>query len=153
MLGDPTFSGAPLGFSTTTSTSPFPAPNVSTVNRAGAPTTLPFASRPAEEQLMKWINRDTSNGCTSQPNLNKKGNFVVYIADRKAITCIQRKLFLLRCVKPPVLPLVRCYSIRLPHRVASWVNYNSQRTESSGEHFASDLSLLKADAWCTVIWK
>jgi len=33
--------------------------------------------------------------------------------------------------------------------IASWVNYSRQRTESSSEHFASDLSLLKADApWC-----
>jgi len=44
------------------------------------------------------------------------------------------------------LPMVRCYSIRLPRRVASWVNYSSRRTESSSEHFASALSLLKADA-------
>jgi len=33
--------------------------------------------------------------------------------------------------------------------VASWVNYSSRRTESSSEHFDSDLSFLKADAlWC-----
>jgi len=45
--------------------------------------------------------------------------------------------------------MVRCYSIRLPRRVASCVNYSSRWTESSSEHFASDLSLLKADAlWC-----
>jgi len=36
-----------------------------------------------------------------------------------------------------------------PRRVASWVNYSSRRTESSSGNFASDLSLLKADApWC-----
>jgi len=55
----------------------------------------------------------------------------------------------MRRVNPAALPLVRCYSIRLPRRVASWVNYSSWRTESSSEHLASDLSLLKADApWC-----
>jgi len=43
----------------------------------------------------------------------------IYIADRKATACIQAKLFLLRCVNPAALPLVRCYSIRPPHRVAS----------------------------------
>jgi len=33
------------------------------------------------------------------------------------------------------------------------VNYSSRRTESSSEHFASDLSLLKADAlWCENKW-
>jgi len=46
-------------------------------------------------------------------------NFEIYIADRKATTCIEAKLFLLRCVYPAALPLVRCYSIRLPRRVAS----------------------------------
>jgi len=72
----------------------------------------------------------------------------MYIADRKATTGIG-KAFLLRCVNPAALPLVRCDSIRHPRRVASWVNYSSRRTESSSEHFASDLSLLKADAlWC-----
>jgi len=36
-----------------------------------------------------------------------------------------------------------------PEGIASWVNYSSPRTESSTEHFASDLSLLKADTpWC-----
>jgi len=75
--------------------------------------------------------------------------FEIYIADRKATTHIQIKLFLLRCVNPAARPLVHCYLIRLPRRVASWVNYSSRRTESSSEHFISDLSLLKADAlWC-----
>jgi len=55
-------------------------------------------------------------------------------------------LLLLRCVNPAALPLVRWYSIRLPQRVASWVNYSRQRSESSSEHYVSDLSLLKADA-------
>jgi len=36
----------------------------------------------------------------------------------------------IRCVNPAALPLVRCYSIRFPRRVASWVNYSSRRTES-----------------------
>jgi len=31
--------------------------------------------------------------------LKLKGNFEIYIADRKATTCIWAKLFLLRCVK------------------------------------------------------
>jgi len=48
-----------------------------------------------------------------------KVNFEIYIADRKATTRMQAKLFLLRCVNPAALPLVRCYSIRLPRRVAS----------------------------------
>jgi len=43
-----------------------------------------------------------------------KVNFEIFIADRKATTCIQAKPFLLRCVNPAVLPLVRCYSIRTP---------------------------------------
>jgi len=38
-----------------------------------------------------------------------KFNFEIYIADRKATTHAQ--LFLLRCVNPAALPLVRCYSI------------------------------------------
>jgi len=59
------------------------------------------------------------------------------------------KLFLLRCVNPTALLLVHCYSIRSPQRVASWVNYSSCLTKSSTEHFASDISLLKADTlWC-----
>jgi len=79
----------------------------------------------------------------------KKVNFEIYIADRKATTCISAKFFLLRCVNSAALPLVRCYSISPPRRVASWVNYSSRRTESFSEHFASDLGLLKADAlWC-----
>jgi len=47
------------------------------------------------------------------------------------------------------------YSIRLPRRVAGWVNYSRQWTESSDEHYVSDLGLLKADAhwyenkWCS----
>jgi len=79
-------------------------------------------------------------------NQKLKVNFEIYMADRKATTRIKAKLFLLRCINPAVLPLVRYYSIRLPRRLASWVNYSSRRTESSSEHFASDLSLLKADA-------
>jgi len=52
-------------------------------------------------------------------------------------------------VNPAALPLVHCYSIRPPWRVASWVNYCSRQTESSSEHFANDLSLLKAcTPWC-----
>jgi len=39
---------------------------------------------------------------------------VIYTADRKATT--QVKLFLLYCVNPVALPLVRCYLIRLPMR-------------------------------------
>jgi len=79
----------------------------------------------------------------------KKVNFKIYIADRKTTTCIYAKLFLPCCVNHAALPLVRCYSICPPRRVASWVNYSSRPTESSSEHFASDLSLLKADApWC-----
>jgi len=46
-------------------------------------------------------------------------NFEIYVADRKATTRIKAMLFLLRCVNPAALPLVRCYSIRLPRRVAS----------------------------------
>ena len=38
--------------------------------------------------------------------------------------------FLLRCVNPAALPVVRCYSIRLARRVASWVDYTATRTES-----------------------
>jgi len=49
----------------------------------------------------------------------KKVNFEIYIADLKATACIYAKLFLLRCVNPTSLPLVRCYSIRPPRRVAS----------------------------------
>jgi len=36
----------------------------------------------------------------------KKVNFEIYIADRKATTCIWAKLFLLCCVNPTALPLV-----------------------------------------------
>jgi len=68
---------------------------------------------------------------------------------RKLLPVYRQSFFLFRCVNPAALPLVRGYSIRLPHGVASWVNYRSRQTESSSEHFASDLSLLKADAeWC-----
>jgi len=84
----------------------------------------------------------------------KIDNFEIYIADRKATTCIYAKLFMLCCINSAAVQLVRCYSFRPPRRVASWVNYNSRRTESSSEHFASDLRLLKADVlkadaqWC-----
>jgi len=37
----------------------------------------------------------------------------MYIADRKAIILYIGEAFLLRCVNPAALPLVRCYSIRL----------------------------------------
>jgi len=75
--------------------------------------------------------------------LKLRVNFVIYIADRIATTCTQAKLFLLRCVNPAALPPARCYSIRLPRRVASSVSCIGQRTESSSEHYVSDLSLLK----------
>jgi len=72
----------------------------------------------------------------------------IYITDRKATTGIG-KAFSAPRVNPAALPLVHCYSVRLPRRVASWVNYSSRRTESSNEHFVSHLSLLKADElWC-----
>jgi len=61
-------------------------------------------------------------GITNHIFLEKSGNkvnFEIYIADRKATTRIKAKLFLLRCVNPAALPLIRCYSIRLPLRVAS----------------------------------
>jgi len=48
-----------------------------------------------------------------------KVNFVIYITDRKAIYYLYiGKAFLLRCVNLAALPLVRCYSIHLPRRVA-----------------------------------
>jgi len=64
-----------------------------------------------------------------------KVKFEIHIADRKAITCIYAKLFLLHCVNPAAPAVVRCYSF-WPPGVASQVNYSSQRTESSSEHFA-----------------
>lgn len=45
----------PLGLMTVTSSSPFPALNVSTVNRAGAPTLLPVASRPEDLFTQKTV--------------------------------------------------------------------------------------------------
>jgi len=78
-----------------------------------------------------------------------KVNFEINLADRKSTTCLKAKLFLLRCVNPAALSLARCYSIRHPRRVASWVNYSSRQTVSYSEHFVSDQGLLKADAlWC-----
>jgi len=67
-----------------------------------------------------------------------------------AVKKFKKKLsFFCSCVNSAALPLVHCYSIRPPRRVASWVNYSSRQTETSSEHFASDLSLLKADVpWC-----
>jgi len=44
-----------------------------------------------------------------------KVNFEVYIANRKATTCIAFSALL--CL-PAALPLVRCYSIRPPRTVA-----------------------------------
>jgi len=64
--------------------------------------------------LLKILHRAQSN-----TKKKVKVNFEIYIVDRKATACIYAKLFLLRCVNPAALPLVRCYSIRLPRRVAS----------------------------------
>ena len=52
------------------------------------------------------------------PHSKKKSlvNIEIYIADLKATTCISAKLFLLRCVNPAALPLVRCYSFPFPGR-------------------------------------
>jgi len=91
----------------------------------------------------------SAEDCWCCCQLKVKVNFEIYIAERKATTCIKAELFLLRCVYPAALPLIRCYSIRHPWRVASWVYYSSRRTDSSSEHFASDPRLLKTDApWC-----
>jgi len=49
----------------------------------------------------------------------KKVNFEIYILDRQATITWKYKLFLLRCVNSTALPLVRCYSIRLPRTLAS----------------------------------
>jgi len=91
-------------------------------------------------QNVKWEKN------TQKITVEVKVNFEIYIADLEATTCIEAKLFMFRCVNSAALPLVRCWSIRRPRRVASWVNYSSRRTESSSQHFASDLSLLKANA-------
>jgi len=83
----------------------------------------------------------------------KTVNFVIYIADRKPTTykTYIGTVFLLGCGNPAALPLVRCYSIRILRMIASWVNYSMQRTESSSEHYVSDLSFLKADTlWCDI---
>jgi len=78
----------------------------------------------------------------------KKVNFEIYIADRKLLPLYRQSFFCSAVLTP------QHYHGTLLHdspsrRVASWVNYSSRRTESSSEHFAIDLSLLKADApWC-----
>jgi len=45
-------------------------------------------------------------------NVKVKVNFEIYIAIGKLLPVYRQKLFLLRCVNPAALPLVRCYSIR-----------------------------------------
>jgi len=57
---------------------------------------------------------------------------------------------MLRFVNPTALPMVHCYSIRLPRGVAILANYSRHRTESSSEHYASDLSLHMADAYLQI---
>jgi len=71
------------------------------------------------------------------------------MAGRKTTTnakLYKAKPFLLRCVNPATLPLVRCYSIRLPRHVVSGVSYSRQQTDSSSEHYTGELSLMMADA-------
>jgi len=68
-------------------------------------------------------------------------NFVIYIADRKANTCIQAHLFVLRFVNPQDYHwYVATHSIRLHRRVVSWVNYSSQRTKSFSEPYTPVIS-------------
>jgi len=80
--------------------------------------------------------------CIRPLNMVKsKMYFAIYIMDRKATTCVKAKLFLLGFVNPAALPLVRCYAIRLPRRVAGWVNYSMQRTESCPASTTSVISV------------
>ena len=82
--------------------------------------------------------------------LRKEFNFEIYIVDLKASTCSWAWLFLLRCVNPAALPLVRCYSIRLPRRVASWVDYS--RHELSRAQWALRQWFQLAEDWCIMMW-
>jgi len=76
----------------------------------------------------------------------KKLIFEIYIADRKVF---RQSFFCSAVLTSQHYHWYAATRFALPRRVASWVNYSSRRTELSSEHFASDLSLLKADApWC-----
>jgi len=55
-------------------------------------------------------------------------SFDIHIAVRKAITCVHKQFVMLCCVNTAALPPVRCYSICLPRRLASPVDYRRQRT-------------------------
>jgi hypothetical protein len=77
--------------------------------------------------------------------------FEIYMADLKASAYSRALLFLLHCVQPAALPLVRCYSIRLPRRVASRVDYN--RYELSRAQWALRQWSQLAEGRCIMMWK
>jgi hypothetical protein len=58
---------------------------------------------------------------------------------------------MLCCVNHAALPLARCYSIRLPRRVASWVDYS--RHKMSRAHCALRQWSHLAEGWCTMVRK
>jgi len=53
----------------------------------------------------------------------------MYIADLKLLPGYMHSLFLLRYVNPASQPMVRCYSICLPRRVADWMDHSRQQTD------------------------
>jgi hypothetical protein len=86
-----------------------------------------------------------------EQTFTKEVDFEIYLADLKASTCSYAKLLLLRCFNPAALPLVHCYSIRLPRRVASWVDYSRHELSLAQEALCQWSQ--PAEGWCTMMWK
>jgi len=88
----------------------------------------------ARADHLEWVGDDrvkieegiTLNIAFVQLKLKLSLKFIKRIG--KLLHVLHAKPFLLRCVNPAALPLVGCYSIRLPRRVASWGNYTRQST-------------------------
>jgi len=96
----------------------------------------------------------TDLGCKYDKDMNKilKVIFLIYIVDRTAIlgpyTCkgVKGKAFMLHCVNPATLPLVRCYSICLPW----WYSYIAEWTSAGNElnRPVSTSPVVLAEGWC-----
>ena len=88
---------------------------------------------------------------SSLPICHKQVCFEIYTADLKASTSSWAELFAAPLFNPAALPLVRCYSTRLPRSVASWVDYS--RHEPNRALWAPRQWSQLAEGWFTIMWK